>query len=160
VRTLYDVYIFTYFLSYIHVPLCSVLQTALREALVYRWPRLCICSTPPRVLGFRRIASLRPLQNESHQALQALQRGFSEHFDVADPNAGPEQRMTRAKVMLLVAKLMEQSSSFDSNTVLRQYKEVGLLFWHRVDYLVNACFVNPDHEFTAGSVFLKRSFLD
>uniref|UniRef100_H2ZM58 Serine/threonine-protein kinase ATR n=1 Tax=Ciona savignyi TaxID=51511 RepID=H2ZM58_CIOSA len=62
-------------------------------------------------------------KGESHRALQTLQRGVSEYFSSSD-SLDCEQRRTRAKVMLLVAKLMEESSSFDSNMVLRQYKEV------------------------------------
>nr|CAB3224707.1 serine/threonine-protein kinase atr [Phallusia mammillata] len=61
-------------------------------------------------------------KGESHQALLSLQRGVSEHF--ASATSSDEERTTRAKAMLLVAKLMEESSSFDSNTVLKQYKEV------------------------------------
>nr|XP_009857757.1 serine/threonine-protein kinase atr isoform X1 [Ciona intestinalis] len=63
-------------------------------------------------------------KGESHQALLTLQRGVKEHFSSTDDSLDSEQRKTRAKVMLLVAKLMEESSSFDSNMVLRKYKEV------------------------------------
>ncbi|XP_076813089.1 serine/threonine-protein kinase ATR-like isoform X2 [Clavelina lepadiformis] len=63
-------------------------------------------------------------KGESHHALRTLQRGFTEYFSSSSSMSDREEKKTRAKVMLLVAKLMEESSSFDSNTVLRQYKDV------------------------------------
>lgn len=58
-----------------------------------------------------------------------LQRGFAEHFSSVSPTLSLEERRERAKVMLFEAKLMEESSSYDSNVVLRKYKEVGLCLW-------------------------------
>ena len=66
-------------------------------------------------------------QGESHQALLTLQRGFAEHYASDSESKGKEQRLERAKVMLLEAKLMEESSSYDPNIVLRKYKEVSFL---------------------------------
>ncbi|XP_077973819.1 serine/threonine-protein kinase ATR-like isoform X2 [Styela clava] len=65
-------------------------------------------------------------KGESHQALLTLQKGVADHFPDGNenPNLSRDERMSKAKAMLLVARLMEESSSFDSNTVLKQFREV------------------------------------
>lgn len=71
------------------------------------------------------------LKGESHQALLTLQKGVADHSQegVRSSVLTPSEKMAKAKAMLLVARLMEESSSFDSNTVLKQFREVWTVFY-------------------------------
>lgn len=68
-------------------------------------------------------------QGESHTALLTLQKGVADHYPATiGTNMDHNEKLSKAKAMLLVARLMEESSSFESNMVLKQFKEVGFCF--------------------------------
>ncbi|KAJ8029668.1 Serine/threonine-protein kinase ATR [Holothuria leucospilota] len=63
-------------------------------------------------------------KGEGHQALICLQKGVKEHFSSSKSQQDPNQRAAHAKALLLIGRCMEDTAKFESNSVMKQYKEV------------------------------------
>ncbi|XP_038072304.1 serine/threonine-protein kinase ATR-like [Patiria miniata] len=69
-------------------------------------------------------------KGEGHQALITLQKGVADHFsEEARARRGslqddPTEKLTHAKALLLVGRFMEDTAKFESNSVMKQYKDV------------------------------------
>lgn len=67
-------------------------------------------------------------KGQNDQALSCLQKGMAEHFPEQlkkqNTKAAKEKLFTYAQAQLLYARYCDETSSMDSNTILRLYKEV------------------------------------
>ncbi|XP_022100883.1 serine/threonine-protein kinase ATR-like [Acanthaster planci] len=69
-------------------------------------------------------------KGEGHQALITLQKGVADHFsEETRARRGSSQdvqseKLTHAKALLLVGRFMEETAKFESNSVMKQYKDV------------------------------------
>ncbi|XP_033108232.1 serine/threonine-protein kinase ATR-like isoform X2 [Anneissia japonica] len=68
-------------------------------------------------------------KGDSHEALISLQKGVSEHFSNSRYDSLPREeaaskRLAHAKALLMVGRLMEDTANFESNSVMKQYKDV------------------------------------
>uniref|UniRef100_A0A8C5MNU7 Serine/threonine-protein kinase ATR n=1 Tax=Leptobrachium leishanense TaxID=445787 RepID=A0A8C5MNU7_9ANUR len=61
-------------------------------------------------------------KGDVHQALIVLQKG-AELF-LPDNSASPEQQLIHGRAMLLVGRFMEETANFESNAVMKKYKDV------------------------------------
>ncbi|XP_071964795.1 serine/threonine-protein kinase ATR-like isoform X2 [Antedon mediterranea] len=64
-----------------------------------------------------------------HEAQICLQDGVSEHFSNSRYDSLPREeaaskRLAHAKALLMVGRLMEDTANFESNSVMKQYKDV------------------------------------
>ncbi|OCT80913.1 hypothetical protein XELAEV_18027725mg [Xenopus laevis] len=64
-------------------------------------------------------------KGDVHQALIVLQKG-AELF-LSSTSAPPEQQLIHGRAMLLVGRLMEETANFESNAVMKKYKDVTAL---------------------------------
>ncbi|XP_053315671.1 serine/threonine-protein kinase ATR [Spea bombifrons] len=64
-------------------------------------------------------------KGDVHQALIVLQKG-AELF-LPDNSAPPEQQLIHGRAMLLVGRFMEETANFESNAVMKKYKDVTSL---------------------------------
>ncbi|XP_075058037.1 serine/threonine-protein kinase ATR [Mixophyes fleayi] len=64
-------------------------------------------------------------KGDVHQALIVLQKG-AELF-LPDDSAHPEQQLIHGRAMLLVGRFMEETANFESNAVMKKYKDVTSL---------------------------------
>ncbi|KAM8952244.1 serine/threonine-protein kinase ATR isoform 2-T2 [Pelodytes ibericus] len=64
-------------------------------------------------------------KGDVHQALIVLQKG--EELFLPDNSAPPEQQLIHGRAMLLVGRLMEETANFESNAVMKKYKDVTSL---------------------------------
>ncbi|XP_033634079.1 serine/threonine-protein kinase ATR-like [Asterias rubens] len=69
-------------------------------------------------------------KGEGHQALITLQKGVADHFSVGarsrrDSSQDVQaEKLSHAKALLLVGRFMEETAKFESNSVMKQYKDV------------------------------------
>ncbi|CAH2247104.1 serine threonine- kinase atr isoform X1 [Pelobates cultripes] len=64
-------------------------------------------------------------KGDMHQALIVLQKG-AELF-LLDNSASPEQQLIHGRAMLLLGRFMEETANFESNAVMKKYKDVTTL---------------------------------
>ncbi|XP_071844608.1 serine/threonine-protein kinase ATR-like isoform X2 [Apostichopus japonicus] len=64
-------------------------------------------------------------KGDGHQALICLQNGVAEHFPPSKMQQNLKQREAHAKALLLIGRCMEDTAKFESNSVMKQYKEVS-----------------------------------
>ncbi|XP_075124962.1 serine/threonine-protein kinase ATR [Leptodactylus fuscus] len=64
-------------------------------------------------------------KGDVHQALIVLQKG--EELFQADSIENPEQQLIHGRAMLLVGRFMDETANFESNAVMKKYKDVTSL---------------------------------
>ncbi|KAG8445307.1 hypothetical protein GDO86_010190 [Hymenochirus boettgeri] len=64
-------------------------------------------------------------KGDVHQALIVLQKGAD--LFLPDTSAPPEQQLIHGRAMLLVGRFMEETANFESNAVMKKYKDVTTL---------------------------------
>ncbi|XP_072313429.1 serine/threonine-protein kinase ATR [Eucyclogobius newberryi] len=63
-------------------------------------------------------------KGDVHQALIVLQKGVEQCFPVDQILTDPRSLRTKAKAMLLVGHFMEETANFESNAIMKVYKDV------------------------------------
>ncbi|XP_076013772.1 serine/threonine-protein kinase ATR [Genypterus blacodes] len=63
-------------------------------------------------------------KGDVHQALIVLQKGVAQCFPDDQPLTGPRAMQTKGKAMLLVGRFMEETANFESNAIMKAYRDV------------------------------------
>ncbi|KAM9842902.1 serine/threonine-protein kinase ATR [Aulostomus maculatus] len=63
-------------------------------------------------------------KGDVHQALIVLQKGVAQCFPDDQPENDPRSEQTKGKAMLLVGRFMEETANFESNAIMKVYKDV------------------------------------
>ncbi|XP_011488483.1 serine/threonine-protein kinase ATR isoform X2 [Oryzias latipes] len=63
-------------------------------------------------------------KGDVHQALIVLQKGVAQCFPDNQPLMDPRSLQTKGKAMLLVGRFMEETANFESNAIMKAYKDV------------------------------------
>ncbi|XP_037833578.1 serine/threonine-protein kinase ATR [Kryptolebias marmoratus] len=63
-------------------------------------------------------------KGDVHQALIVLQKGVAQCFPDDQPLTDPRNLQTKGKAMLLVGRFMEETANFESNAIMKAYKDV------------------------------------
>ncbi|KAM9708676.1 serine/threonine-protein kinase ATR isoform 1-T1 [Menidia menidia] len=63
-------------------------------------------------------------KGDVHQALIVLQKGVAQCFPEHAPLRDPRKLQTKGKAMLLVGRFMEETANFESNAIMKAYKDV------------------------------------
>ncbi|XP_077396162.1 serine/threonine-protein kinase ATR isoform X2 [Festucalex cinctus] len=63
-------------------------------------------------------------KGDVHQALMVLQKGVAQCFPNEEPPSDPHDLQTKGRAMLLVGRFMEETANFESNAVMKTYKDV------------------------------------
>uniref|UniRef100_A0A4W6DTL7 Serine/threonine-protein kinase ATR n=1 Tax=Lates calcarifer TaxID=8187 RepID=A0A4W6DTL7_LATCA len=63
-------------------------------------------------------------KGDVHQALIVLQKGVAQCFPDDQPLTDPRSLQTKGKAMLLVGRFMEETANFESNAIMKTYKDV------------------------------------
>uniref|UniRef100_A0A667ZDZ5 Serine/threonine-protein kinase ATR n=1 Tax=Myripristis murdjan TaxID=586833 RepID=A0A667ZDZ5_9TELE len=63
-------------------------------------------------------------KGDAHQALIVLQKGVAQCFPDDQPVIDPRSLQTKGKAMLLVGRFMEETANFESNAIMKAYKDV------------------------------------
>ncbi|XP_062295726.1 serine/threonine-protein kinase ATR [Scomber scombrus] len=63
-------------------------------------------------------------KGDVHQALIVLQKGVAQCFPDDQPLTDPRTLQTKGKAMLLVGRFMEETANFESNAIMKAYKDV------------------------------------
>ncbi|XP_041809950.1 serine/threonine-protein kinase ATR [Chelmon rostratus] len=63
-------------------------------------------------------------KGDVHQALIVLQKGVAQCFPDDQPLTDPRSLQTKGKAMLLVGRFMEETANFESNAIMKAYKDV------------------------------------
>ncbi|CAN9502464.1 unnamed protein product [Ophioblennius macclurei] len=63
-------------------------------------------------------------KGDVHQALIVLQKGVAQCFPEDQPLTDPRSLQTKGKAMLLVGRFMEETANFESNAIMKMYKDV------------------------------------
>ncbi|XP_029349910.1 serine/threonine-protein kinase ATR [Echeneis naucrates] len=66
-------------------------------------------------------------KGDVHQALIVLQKGVAQCFPDDQPLTDPRSLQTKGKAMLLVGRFMDETANFESNAIMKAYKDVTLL---------------------------------
>nr|XP_046179436.1 serine/threonine-protein kinase ATR [Oncorhynchus gorbuscha] len=66
-------------------------------------------------------------KGDVHQALIVLQKGVTQCFPVDQPLSDQRSLQTKGKAMLLVGRFMEETANFESNAIMKAYKDVTTL---------------------------------
>ncbi|XP_057715300.1 serine/threonine-protein kinase ATR [Corythoichthys intestinalis] len=66
-------------------------------------------------------------KGDVHQALIVLQKGVAQCFPDENPPSDPHHRQTKGRAMLLVGRFMEETANFESNAIMKAYKDVTTL---------------------------------
>ncbi|KAM4625275.1 serine/threonine-protein kinase ATR [Polymixia lowei] len=63
-------------------------------------------------------------KGDVHQALIVLQKGVAQCFPDDQPLMDPRSLQTKGKAMLMVGRFMEETANFESNAIMKAYKDV------------------------------------
>ncbi|KAM6912554.1 serine/threonine-protein kinase ATR isoform 1-T1 [Xenentodon cancila] len=63
-------------------------------------------------------------KGDVHQALIVLQKGVAQCFPDDQPLTDPRSQQTKGRAMLLVGRFMEETANFESNAIMKAYKDV------------------------------------
>nr|XP_061780459.1 serine/threonine-protein kinase ATR-like [Nerophis lumbriciformis] len=63
-------------------------------------------------------------KGDVHQALIVLQKGVAQCFPDDRPQSDPRSLQTKGRAMLLVGRFMEETANFESNAIMKTYKDV------------------------------------
>ncbi|XP_033469705.1 serine/threonine-protein kinase ATR [Epinephelus lanceolatus] len=63
-------------------------------------------------------------KGDVHEALIVLQKGVAQCFPDDQPLTDPRSLQTKGKAMLLVGRFMEETANFESNAIMKTYKDV------------------------------------
>ncbi|XP_061551565.1 serine/threonine-protein kinase ATR [Phycodurus eques] len=63
-------------------------------------------------------------KGDVHQALIVLQKGVAQCFPDERPPSDPHDLRTKGQAMLLVGRFMEETANFESNAIMKTYKDV------------------------------------
>ncbi|XP_067335525.1 serine/threonine-protein kinase ATR isoform X2 [Channa argus] len=63
-------------------------------------------------------------KGDVHQALIVLQKGVAQCFPDDQPLTDPRSLQIKGKAMLLVGRFMEETANFESNAIMKAYKDV------------------------------------
>nr|XP_020472290.1 serine/threonine-protein kinase ATR isoform X1 [Monopterus albus] len=63
-------------------------------------------------------------KGDVHQALIVLQKGVAQCFPDDQPLNDPRSLQTKGKAMLLVGRFMEETANFESNAIMKAYRDV------------------------------------
>ncbi|XP_049596564.1 serine/threonine-protein kinase ATR [Syngnathus scovelli] len=63
-------------------------------------------------------------KGDVHQALMVLQKGVAQCFPNEEPPSDPHDLQSKGRAMLLVGRFMEETANFESNAVMKTYKDV------------------------------------
>ncbi|XP_054652391.1 serine/threonine-protein kinase ATR isoform X2 [Dunckerocampus dactyliophorus] len=63
-------------------------------------------------------------KGDVHQALIVLQKGVTQCFPNDHPQSDPRSLQTKGRAMLLVGRFMEETANFESNAIMKTYKDV------------------------------------
>uniref|UniRef100_A0AAX7TJ54 Serine/threonine-protein kinase ATR n=1 Tax=Astatotilapia calliptera TaxID=8154 RepID=A0AAX7TJ54_ASTCA len=63
-------------------------------------------------------------KGDVHQALIVLQKGVAQCFPEDQPLTDPRSLQTKGKAMLLVGRFMEETANFESNAIMKTYRDV------------------------------------
>ncbi|XP_049917731.1 serine/threonine-protein kinase ATR [Epinephelus moara] len=63
-------------------------------------------------------------KGDVHEALIVLQKGVAQCFPDDQPLTDPRRLQTKGKAMLLVGRFMEETANFESNAIMKTYKDV------------------------------------
>ncbi|KAL7381001.1 hypothetical protein ABVT39_026873 [Epinephelus coioides] len=63
-------------------------------------------------------------KGDVHEALIVLQKGVAQCFPDDQPLMDPRSLQTKGKAMLLVGRFMEETANFESNAIMKTYKDV------------------------------------
>uniref|UniRef100_A0A673CE83 Serine/threonine-protein kinase ATR n=1 Tax=Sphaeramia orbicularis TaxID=375764 RepID=A0A673CE83_9TELE len=63
-------------------------------------------------------------KGDVHQSLIVLQKGVAQCFPDDQPITDPRRLQTKGKAMLLVGRFMEETANFESNAIMKAYKDV------------------------------------
>ncbi|XP_045063840.1 serine/threonine-protein kinase ATR isoform X2 [Coregonus clupeaformis] len=66
-------------------------------------------------------------KGDVHQALIVLQKGVTQCFPDDQPLSDQRSLQTKGKAMLLVGRFMEETANFESNAIMKAYKDVTTL---------------------------------
>ncbi|XP_055785850.1 serine/threonine-protein kinase ATR isoform X2 [Salvelinus fontinalis] len=66
-------------------------------------------------------------KGDVHQALIVLQKGVTQCFPVDQPLSDQRSLQTKGKAMLLVGRFMEETANFESNAIMKAYRDVTTL---------------------------------
>ncbi|XP_058471109.1 serine/threonine-protein kinase ATR isoform X2 [Solea solea] len=66
-------------------------------------------------------------KGDAHQALIVLQKGVAQCFPDDESLTDPRSLQTKGKAMLLVGRFMEETANFESNAIMKVYKDVTTL---------------------------------
>ncbi|KAM3594960.1 uncharacterized protein V6R79_015962 [Siganus canaliculatus] len=66
-------------------------------------------------------------KGDVHQALIVLQKGVAQCFPDEQPLTDPRNLQTKGKAMLLVGRFMEETANFESNAIMKTYRDVTTL---------------------------------
>lgn len=66
-------------------------------------------------------------KGDVHQALIVLQKGVTQCFPVDQPLSDQRCLQTKGKAMLLVGRFMEETANFESNAIMKAYRDVTTL---------------------------------
>ncbi|XP_068435941.1 serine/threonine-protein kinase ATR isoform X2 [Clinocottus analis] len=63
-------------------------------------------------------------KGDVHEALIVLQKGVAQCFPEDQPLTDPRSLQTKSRAMLLVGRFMEETANFESNAIMKAYKDV------------------------------------
>ncbi|KAK5917220.1 hypothetical protein CgunFtcFv8_012127 [Champsocephalus gunnari] len=63
-------------------------------------------------------------KGDVHEALIVLQKGVTQCFPDDQPLTDPRSLQTKSRAMLLVGRFMEETANFESNAIMKAYKDV------------------------------------
>uniref|UniRef100_A0A8D0AT17 Serine/threonine-protein kinase ATR n=1 Tax=Sander lucioperca TaxID=283035 RepID=A0A8D0AT17_SANLU len=63
-------------------------------------------------------------KGDVHEALIVLQKGVAQCFPDDQPLTDPRSLQTKSRAMLLVGRFMEETANFESNAIMKAYKDV------------------------------------
>ncbi|XP_043927908.1 serine/threonine-protein kinase ATR [Protopterus annectens] len=66
-------------------------------------------------------------KGEVHQALIVLQKGVEMCFPEDESPPNTKSQLIKGRAMLLVGRLMEETANFESNAIMKKYKDVTML---------------------------------
>ncbi|KAG7457149.1 hypothetical protein MATL_G00243500 [Megalops atlanticus] len=66
-------------------------------------------------------------KGDVHQALLVLQKGVQQCFPEEQPLTDPKRIRIKGRAMLLVGRFMEETANFESNAIMKAYKDVTAL---------------------------------
>ncbi|KAJ8270327.1 hypothetical protein GJAV_G00113060 [Gymnothorax javanicus] len=66
-------------------------------------------------------------KGEVHKALMVLQKGVQQCFPDDQPLTDPKSIQIKGRAMLLVGRLMEETANFESNAIMKAYRDVTTL---------------------------------